>query len=158
MGSTQNVVEKVFFTAMQYLIGQLKTHEQARDVPETLNYDALIASAKAEIARLQSQTDKLHDLLEQGVYDVDTFLERRDELRNRTKAAEATIAQAKRPPAADIILGKLETVIQDYWNGNPMERNAMIKDVISRAEYHKPKGSGWGAIPTIKIVSWSQSL
>ena len=45
-----------------------------------------IRKLDADIANLEKQRENLHDLLEQGVYDTDTFLERGRSIAARKKA------------------------------------------------------------------------
>jgi DNA invertase Pin-like site-specific DNA recombinase len=154
MGSYQHIVEQILYHQLTFMAAEMRVHDPAHSTMLHENRDAAISTANAEIARLNSQIEKLHDLLEREVYDIDTFLARRDDLRSRIDAAQTVIRNADRIPDPVVIQARLHSVIQGYWDGEPIDRNRMLRSVIGRAEYFKPKGSGWGSMPEIRVVQW----
>ncbi|MGN1016238.1 MAG: recombinase family protein [Faecousia sp.] len=114
-----------------------------------------IASLKEAIKRLQGEIDKLarqrdsiHDLLEQGVYDVDTFLSRGRAINDKMTATKEELSTAEKQLAevkkrvletADLI-PQIAHVLELYpYLENPKEKNDLLKTVISKIVYAKPK-------------------
>lgn len=154
MSTNQETVEKLFFLGMEQALAALEA--AAPESRPALPSDATEEAAKAEITRLKAQLSKQHDLLEQGAYDIDTFLSRKVEINSRIEAATAALEATGRTPPTEVITARLRNVLEHYWKGSPYERNLLVKSVISRTEYSKPKGSGWGSLPDIEITEWRQ--
>lgn len=153
MSASQAAVEQIFLDGMEQALAALKAVSPSSPPPPGLPSGAA-DTARAEITRLNGQLSKQHDLLEQGAYDLDTFLSRRDEINARIEAAQALIDSSAHPPSVEVIVERLQNVLERYREGSPYERNQLIKSVIARATYSKPKGSGWGALPTVEITEW----
>lgn len=150
MSSAQRRVEQLFYLGIRHALEALEPAEpEARDTGQDC---ALRERAMGEIARLRGQLGRLHDLLEQGVYDTDIFLARRAELSGRIEAAAQ--ASSAGPPSPAAAVARLRSVLEHYPDATPYEQNRMIKSVVARAVYDKPKGSGRGSSPAIEIVEW----
>ena len=110
------------------------------------DYRKLLQGAQKELATLQSQKDRLHDLLEQGVYTIDTFLERSARLedqikdsRSAVRSIEDKITAAARRDRGEVI-ARVRNVLQAYESADPPERNRMLKSIVQSAVYYKEKG------------------
>lgn len=114
-----------------------------------------IASLEEAIKRLQGEIDKLarqrdsiHDLLEQGVYDVETFLSRGRAINDKMTATKEELSTAEKQLAevkkrvletADLI-PQIAHVLELYpYLESPKEKNDLLKTVISKIVYAKPK-------------------
>lgn len=114
-----------------------------------------IASLEEAIKRLQGEIDKLarqrdsiHDLLEQGVYDVDTFLTRGRAINDKMTATKEELSTAEKQ-LAEVKKRVLETadliphithVLELYpYLESPKEKNDLLKTVISKIVYSKSK-------------------
>ncbi len=103
-----------------------------------------LTRAKSTLNTLRGQRSRLHDLLEQGVYDTDTFLERSKTLAAKIKDTENTVSTleaaasggVKQMTAKDII-PTLRELINDYDSLSPIHKNRMLKSVFKRVEYEK---------------------
>jgi site-specific DNA recombinase len=149
-GASFNIVEqRVIELLSEYAIdiAVSLTHQ-----PETTNADTphkkiLIANKTDEIGRLEEQKSNLHDLLEQKVYNVETFLEREQNLTNRINGLKEEIstltAEIKkdeiRKGRADVLLPQLQTVLAEYWDADIETRNRMLKTVLTKATYLRKK-------------------
>lgn len=100
-------------------------------------------SIKKQIATAKSQDDKLHDLLEQGIYDTETFLRRHEELSRRIKSLEAALESIQPPREIDIpkTIERTQNVLDLYPNADPEEKNHLLKSIVQKAVYHKKKGA-----------------
>lgn len=103
---------------------------------------------KGELEELDNQKNNLHDLLERGIYDVDTYLERSQILAQRiddakiniTKAEEDLKLEEKRIKAKKDIIPKVEKVLELYpKTSDPGKKNQLLKSVLDYAIYLKDK-------------------
>lgn len=148
-GSYFDLVEKRLLEALQEWVNHYKMSWD--DMPEethsllALKKQAYDTSIK-ELNTLTKQLDKTHDLLEQGVYDTDTFLSRSKSLSEKIAAAERNIQKL----SADIqnerlrennrknLIPMAENLIDIYWQlPTATAKNEMLKEVLERVEYTK---------------------
>ena len=148
-GSYFDLVEKRLLEALQEWVNHYKMSWD--DMPEethsllALKKQAYDTSIK-ELNTLTKQLDKTHDLLEQGVYDTDTFLSRSKSLSEKIAAAERNIQKL----SADIqnerlrennrknLIPMAENLIDVYWQlPTATAKNEMLKEVLERVEYTK---------------------
>lgn len=107
-----------------------------------------IKRLQGEIDKLSRQRDSIHDLLEQGVYDVDTFLTRGRAINDKMTATKEELSTAEKQ-LAEVKKRVLETadliphithVLELYpYLESPKEKNDLLKTVISKIVYAKPK-------------------
>jgi DNA invertase Pin-like site-specific DNA recombinase len=112
--------------------------------------------AEEQIAALEKQRGNLCDLLEQGVYTVETFLLRSEELATRIAAAKAE-AQKLDGMVADAelasankkeVIPKAEKLLDTYETLSCAQaRNALLKEVISKIVYTKETKGRWHGSP-----------
>lgn len=108
---------------------------------------------ETDIANLEKQRDRLHDLLEQGVYDTDTFLVRSRDISSRLHQAYADKASltsrldeaVRRREARRSVIPKVENLLDVYDAlPTPAARNTLLKEVLARAVYTKEANGRWG--------------
>lgn len=104
-----------------------------------------IARLNAELVMLKGQKDKLHDLLEQGVYTVEVFAERQAVLAEKISDAARILANLQDKGAPKYMpIAELAPAIRhvlDAYDTAPsaLEKNALLRSVISKVEYAKTK-------------------
>lgn len=107
-----------------------------------------VVQFEQELQQIQSQNDNLHDLLERGVYNDETFLERSQKLSERMKETHDALDKAKaeldmeqqRIQAKQEVIPQIEYVLASYSRSeDPTEKNRLLKSIIERAEYKKEK-------------------
>lgn len=105
-----------------------------------------------ELEVLNKQLNSLHDFLEQGIYNVGTFMNRSKILNDKINAAKenkrelenklnniSSIEEKKKT-----IIPKVERVIDLYWKAKtPKEKNELLKEVIDKVIYTKNEGGRW---------------
>lgn len=100
----------------------------------------------SQIAVLKAQSDRLHDLVEQGVYTVDVFMARQKALSERLAAAQAdkkALEDQSRRSSGDLesrraFVPKVERIIELYHTlESPAEKNSLLKEVVEKAVYLK---------------------
>ncbi len=100
--------------------------------------------------KLRLQMDNLHDLLEQGVYDPETFSERSKKLTEERILMEERIEGIKKRLSCDNGSTDIRPQIKDfqqfvhgvYCRLNAESKNEFLRDVVRSVTYSKPKGSG----------------
>ena len=119
----------------------------APDAPSAAEEDLQVVMRDAlakQIDSLNKQLDKMYDLVEQGVYTPALFIQRSGEVKSRIAEAQAQLdaIQAK-PSTAEIIrsqLPQIRHVLEAYHLTDDLQKkNALLKSVIYRINYHKTK-------------------
>ncbi|WP_242853092.1 recombinase family protein [Pseudobacteroides cellulosolvens] len=102
-----------------------------------------------EMKDLGVQRERLHDLLEQGVYDIDTFLERSKNIADRLLSTNEAIKQTQEKIKLEIeksnievnMLDKIKNIVAAYYDiDDPVKKNTLLKEVLEKAVYTKVKG------------------
>ena len=81
----------------------VKGYELTAELPESRipELEALLSTARQEHEKLEKQKTRLYDLLEQGIYDSETFLERSRRLQDRLQESQAGIVRLEADLAAE---------------------------------------------------------
>ena len=108
------------------------------------NVKQQLKTASTQLKTVDVQREKLHDLLEQGVYNVETFMKRQNALNDRQKALESKIEKLNSElieleGRTDIsfIIPDIELLIEDWTTMNVQDKNRLLKKIISRIEYSR---------------------
>lgn len=155
-----DLVEKRVLGGLAEWVAGYRLRWDAADIPEdTAQLDVLrtaLAKAEEQISTIETQRGSLHDLLEQGVYSIDTYLSRSKELAARATSAEDEVQKLSRLLAdAELaasnkknILPKAERLLETYQSlHNAQTKNEKLKEVISKVVYTKEKGGRWHGSP-----------
>lgn len=102
----------------------------------------------SEKEKLLKQQAKLHDLLEQGVYDIDTFLERSNILAERIKLVDDKCSILKKELELEKqkkkhnIIPKLDNLLKIYSSTKDVKlKNDLLKEVLEKVVYEKEPNS-----------------
>lgn len=98
---------------------------------------------------INSQISKLHDLLEQGVYTSEMFLNRSktlsdklDVINDNLKLANIEFEKSKNAISAEKLVIKMTNIIEEYDSIERNEdKNTLLKSVISKITYYKSDSS-----------------
>ncbi len=135
---------------------EIKGHSLEKDIIEQS-----LLNVNKELETLNIQLNNLHDLLEQGVYSIDTFIKRSNILKDKIAAAEQdkefleeklnNMSSIKKQKM--IIVPKVERVLELYYKlETPKEQNDLLKEVIDKVVYVKKEGGRWsGKIDKFKL-------
>lgn len=148
VGSAYHYVEERLLDSLrewldEYKLG-LKASQKNTDSSATLKN--ALKKLRSEIVNLQKQQGSLHDLLEQGVYDTETFITRTRDVAERLRAAqenekrieEELVLQAARTEVRMQIVPKAERLLKVYHDvPTANEKNELLRGVIDRAVYTK---------------------
>ncbi len=125
--------------------------KEDRTLDESYIYEKRISEIDAEISTLNKQTNSLYDLLEQGVYTSEIFIERSKiladqlaELKNSRALLKEKIEKYNASNIGnDEFIPRIENLIEAYNGVDDIEtKNQMLKEVITKIVYIKRnKGS-----------------
>lgn len=110
--------------------------------------ETIISDMEKQLGELEKQKNKLHDLLERGVYDIDTYLERNQNIMGRIsetkeaikKVAEEASRVREQETAKENLLPRIKHVIEAYHQTeDPEKKNDLLKQVIEKVTYRKEK-------------------
>jgi site-specific DNA recombinase len=150
-------VERRLLETLEIWLNNYKTNWQSKE-KDTQNDRQKNLKKKAikkldnELNNLEKQMNNIHDLLEQGVYSTDTFLE-------RSRMIAARVAEAKeskrkleeelewekaKEKNQKTIIPKVEKILAMYKKTkDPAKQNSLLKEVVSKAVYTKTVNGRW---------------
>lgn len=117
---------------------------------------SLLKKVTQELDGLESQRGNLHDLLERGVYDTETFLDRSRILAERISQAQQSIdtlnkdieAELSREESRKVIIPRVERLLKVYNElPSPHAKNDMLKEVLEKVVYTKTVNGRWHNSP-----------
>lgn len=142
-------LDRVEAAVLSLLRDQLKIFQarmvEAEKRPQE-DYDKAVKALRSELATIDGQMNKLHDLLEQEVYDVDTFLLRSNALKKRQKELKESIVKMEEKAKSESlghiseVVKRLEEGLSVYGTSNVQEQNRILRSLIETATYYKKKG------------------
>ncbi len=142
--SKLDYVEAAVIESISQKLKELKASKISSAPP--INYEPIISGIEKKISELARQKESLHDLLEQGVYTVETYIERSNNISKRReellKEKESTLKKQTEQQTADVdsIINRMENLLQVYNNSDPATKNLLLKQIIDKGYYYKEKG------------------
>lgn len=145
-GAMINLVEERIIALLEEYALDMAVNftQKAPSNDEEVSYKKILIDKKnEEISQLTAQKNNLHDLLERGVYDVDTFLERQQKINERINGLQEEVRNINseiqkeeiRKSNVNEVLPKLQTVLSEYWEADIESRNQMLKTILEKATF-----------------------
>lgn len=108
------------------------------------HHNNIMKTCENKLAKLHKQKSSLHDLLEQEVYNIDTFLERSNVIQAKMDEMETIIKKTQQEMNhagnKTEFFEALEFVVDTYESIRDIsEKNMLLKKVIDRIDYRKEK-------------------
>lgn len=138
-------------------LGLDRTKETAKKMQSQIERKRkALDKVRADIQMFKKQQSRAHDLLEQGIYDTSTFLDRTKAIGERMKAAEEEIKtleadlqlEERREESRIHIIPKVERLLDIYHKlESPAAKNDLLKEVLEKVVYIKEKGGRWHSSP-----------
>ena len=143
VSSTIEAVDEAVIAAFRYRIKQLEKLKRKGAAEEKVQPDKK-APLMAELEKSKRQLARLYDLLEQEVYDTNTFLERSKIVNERIGALEASLkeleSEQKQPQLSpDEAIKRLRYVIDNFDSADAEEKNRLLHTVVRKIWYAKTK-------------------
>lgn len=154
-GCKLDLLEKTILDNLKEILQQfeeeIKQHRNSENKENSRidNLKQTLSLLEKEAVELNKQKNNLHDLLERGVYDVDTYLERTQILSNKSnenkKSIENIINLIEKEKSIDInydeLMPNIKTVLDNYYKTDDIKlKNFLLKSVIDEIIYYKEKG------------------
>lgn len=134
-----------------YKVEYKENNLQSKTAMEPEILEKSIERLQKDILVYEKQMDNLHDLLEQGVYDIDKFLERSKILGDKLRTAHDDIAILEdeikqlnmREKSKKVIIPKVQNVLDVYRTlEDPADQNKLLKEALDRVIYLKVNARG----------------
>ncbi len=157
VGSRRDVVEEALLAALAEWLESYKVcarsgaSEQEND-EEIQEAEKSIDKARKQLNTLNKQKSSLYDLLEQGLYNKDVFLERSRILAARISEVERQIETLRKHLSSlrqaeltrKSVAPSIQNVLDVYATlGTPAEQNTLLKTVLDHVVYFKSQGGAW---------------
>ncbi|GGF72385.1 serine recombinase [Paenibacillus albidus] len=160
------LVEERILEGLRLWIDQYKA-QWSENIPINSGDSEELIKAKQQIVKelskkvneLKKQSSALHDLLERGIYTIDVFLERSQNLSERIAEAERGLLSAQadleteehRKEAKTGIIPQVERVLDVYNQiDDATKRNGLLKSVLQGVVYNKEKRGHWTQPETMR--------
>ena len=108
-------------------------------------YRTNIKKIEQELTQITIQQNNLYDLLERGIYTEDVFIERQCILKNKKKDLENKLLSIRKDNPApidyDTCIHKVRDLLQLYPTLEPKDQNNMLRSVIKKITYYRPKSN-----------------
>jgi DNA invertase Pin-like site-specific DNA recombinase len=112
-----------------------------------------ISQSYDKMSKLQEQKERIFSLLEQGIYTVSEFTERKDKIIKEIEELNTSISTLEdslkslqvQASNSDVFIPMAESILDNYYNlDTATARNAALKELVDRIEYvkteHNKKG------------------
>ena len=141
VSSTIEAVDEAVIASFRYRIKQLKKLKRI-GVTEFREEPDKKTPLAAELEKAKRQLSRLYDLLEQEVYDTNTFLERSKLVNEKIRSLEGAIKaiESEQKPQQllpDEAIRRLEYVIEHFAESVPEEKNRLLHTVVRKIYYNK---------------------
>ena len=149
-----DVVETEIIAALRtWLEGYQVKIDTVGFADEIAEQRALLEKYDQELAKLNQQLENAFDLVEQGVYTLELFKERREKLNasisevkeQRSRASIALEKLESNDACQSNLIPRTEELLESYASMTNQERNDLLKAILQKIEYQK------GADGTIEI-------
>ena len=136
-------VENAILNELKDSLRQLRLIKKSASSPQEFKNREILKMIESEMKATAGQIEKLHDFLEQGVYDLNTFLARQILLNK--KQEELQDMKNSMLFANHInynkMSNKIESMLTVYQSANSQQKNMLLKTMIDRIVYDKEKGA-----------------
>jgi len=142
-------VEEAVVEGMRELLKHLNIAAKQKKQQRTLtqNWERILKEKQKELQSLEKQKENLHDLLEQGVYDIHTFMSRQQRIADRIREKQQeiyTIEEQMKKEKENLnkdlhsYVKQVEYVIDTYLCTDDAEKkNHLLKSVLEKVTYRR---------------------
>lgn len=145
-GSSFNIVEERILSGLEALIDQFKLPANVqRKINSTIkSKESALLLLQKEKTDTEIQNHNIHDFLEKGIYDIETFIQRQqiikkklEGLNNKIEKIQKEITlEKKQHEAHSSFIPRIKSVLDAYYSSNDIEKkNRLLKSVIEKATY-----------------------
>jgi DNA invertase Pin-like site-specific DNA recombinase len=134
-------VDESVIASFRYRIENLKKIMESESGEEKKSIPDVKTPLVSELEKSKKQLSRLYDLLEQDIYDVNTFLERSETVKSRISSLESAIKEIddetkpRLSPQESIL--RLQYVVDNFYTSSPEEKNRLLHSVVRKIYYSK---------------------
>lgn len=161
VSSALHLVEERILQALEQWLGEYKlrwniTSKESKQNSQVAIKQKALKKQQSDLDLLYQQLNKTYDLLEQGIYSTELFLERSRSLSDRINQSKNNIIALQddlevtriREESAVSIIPKVERLLEVYHTlPTPKAKNDMLKEVLERVVYRKDTSTRWHGSP-----------
>lgn len=147
-GSNVVHVENSMLDILEQMLVEIELDTSQHTPADTSLLEQELKATQRNLSVAIAQKNKLFDLLEQGIYTVETFTNRSIAVDSKLSSLEdleemqkRQIAEAKIDRRAERIR-KIKNILKVYTSSDAAQKNRMLKESIDKIVYTKAKGSG----------------
>lgn len=149
--SRLDLVEDHILKQLHQWLNQYKMKIEASEIDERdyriQSYLMFEKNLQQEITHLQSQKEKLHDFLERGVYNEETFLDRTQNISKRLKTARDSLRNVRNDLKREHTkfefgqkrINEIQHALDVYISAEVYQKNLLIKMILDKCLYIKEK-------------------
>ncbi len=150
VSSKLSLVEKAVLDGIEEIVEGYKLNNDINIPAKTIDSGItskqnLIREKESELESLNAQKAKQYDLLEQGIYTTEIFLERSNTIAASIQTCNDAIEKLKEEIKHDkaiieqqsAFIPRCEELLNNYWSLDIESRNKMLKSLIEKVIYSK---------------------
>lgn len=151
------LVEKAVIDGIEEIVEEYKLNNNINAPSEAINSGIaskqnLIHEKESELERLNNQKVKQYDLLEQGIYTTEIFLERSKSIAASIQTCTDAIEKLKEEIKHDRVIieqqsafvPRCEELLSNYWSLDTESKNKMLKSLVEKVIYTKDVKNTYG--------------
>lgn len=164
VSSKLSLVEKAVIDGIEEIVEEYKLNNDisvsSKDIDlGIVSKQNLIHEKESELERLNNQKAKQYDLLEQGIYTTEVFLERSKAISESIQTCSGAIEKLREEISHDktiieqqsAFIPRCEELLDNYWSLDMESRNKMLKSLIDKVIYTKDSKNAYGRGNEIKF-------
>lgn len=157
VSSKLSLVEKAVLDGIKEITEKYKLNNDINAPSNAINSGIvskqnLIREKESELENLNTQKAKQYDLLEQGIYTTEVFLERSKVIAISIQSCSDIIANLKKEIEHDEnikaqqsdFVPRCEELLDNYWSLDTESKNKMLKSLIEKVVYSKNTKNAYG--------------
>lgn len=143
VGAALDKVDEAMLAALRFRIRELQDLIDHPEKREQLSVgEAPRKKLRQELSRIEKQQNKLYDLLEQEIYDTNTFLERMKALNEKKAVVEEELAVCEdltpqNPMSPEKNTMEIQYVLDHFRESDPAEKNRLLHMIVMKIRYQK---------------------
>ena len=152
-------VEDLVLQGLKKFLYNLELQEQ--ELPDMSTEQSALKNIESQLADQRKRLTKTFELLEDGIYTRETFLQRQSEINaelSRLETARDALRQkiktiSSEADARSSYAPKIRHVLDVYdRSAAPAERNVLLKQVIDHIDYHKTTKQRWSSENDLSVT------
>lgn len=164
VSSRLDLVEQSILYILQELFQNYRTNPETgptSSAPLIKSLEEIIQKHRNNLQTLNSQKSRQYELLEQGIYTMEVFLDRSETLAQQIASSASALSEAEknlivekeRLPNHQNQIPKSGQLLSDYWNWDIKTRNDVLKELLEKVVYTKQTKNkhGEGNTPAFKL-------